>query len=101
MRVADSNAPPVSSRRLLILLHGGFVVTGIMTTFIGPLLPVLATRWSLTDAQAGELITAQFVGSMAGVALSGILTLRRGFKFPIALGFGCMCFAVIGLMSGS
>jgi FHS family glucose/mannose:H+ symporter-like MFS transporter len=101
MRVADSNAPPVCSRRLLILLHGGFVVTGIMTTFIGPLLPVLATRWSLTDAQAGELITAQFVGSMAGVALSGILTLRRGFKFPIALGFGCMCFAVIGLMSGS
>jgi FHS family glucose/mannose:H+ symporter-like MFS transporter len=101
MRVAEFNAPAGGSRRLLILMHVGFVATGVMTTFIGPLLPALSTRWSLTDAQAGDLITAQFVGSMAGVALSGILTLRRGFKFPIALGFACMCLAAIGLIAGS
>jgi FHS family glucose/mannose:H+ symporter-like MFS transporter len=99
--VADTNALAVRSRRLLILMHGGFVVTGIMTTFIGPLLPALTARWSLTDAQAGDLITAQFIGSMAGVALSGILSLRRGIKFPIALGFLCMGGAAIGLMAAS
>ena len=101
MRTVEVNAPAVSSRRLLILMHVGFVMTGIMTTFIGPILPALSSHWFLTDAQSGDLITAQFLGSMAGVALSGMLTLRRGFKFPIALGFACMGLAAIGLIVAS
>jgi fucose permease len=82
-------------------MHAGFVVTGIMTTLIGPLLPEFSARWLLSDAQAGNLFTAQFLGSMAGVGLSGVLATRRGYRFPIALGFGCMGVAAIGLIGAS
>jgi MFS transporter, FHS family, glucose/mannose:H+ symporter len=101
MRPSDSNASTVLSRGLLILMHIGFVVTGIMTTLIGPLLPEFSARWLLSDARAGNLFTAQFLGSMAGVGLSGILATRRGFRFPIALGFAFMGVAAIGLIGAS
>ena len=85
----------------MLLLHAGFIVTGIMTTLIGPTLPELSARWLLSDAQAGNLFTAQFIGSMGGVGLSGVLASRRGYKFPIALGFSMMCLAAVALTRGS
>src|SRR5258708_13036447 len=41
-----------SSRiRLLAVLFLGFVLSGIATTIIGPMLPVFIRRWGLDDAQ--------------------------------------------------
>jgi FHS family glucose/mannose:H+ symporter-like MFS transporter len=66
--------------------HVAFVPIGIVTVLLGPLLPILSARWSLNYLQAGSLFTAQFLGSTLGVALSGILVTRWGFRFTISAG---------------
>jgi fucose permease len=71
-----------------------FVLTGTVTTLLGPLLPVLAARWSLDDARAGYFFTAQFAGSMLGVALSGTLVTRFGFARAVAAGLAAMAAGV-------
>ncbi len=78
----------------LVLVHLGFVLTGVVTTLLGPVLPVLAARWALDDARAGYLFTAQFIGSMAGVALSTALLPRRGFRFSLLFGMSTMAAGV-------
>src|SRR3984893_9834991 len=69
-----------------VVLHGGFVVAGVVTTLIGPLLPILIGRWSLTDQRAGLFFTAQFCGSMAGVASLGWL-IKRGYRHALVWRF--------------
>ena len=65
-------------------------MTGVMTTLLGPILPVLSLRWSLTDNQAGVFFSAQFGASMLGVALSSILVSRHGFQPALVAGFALM-----------
>jgi MFS transporter, FHS family, glucose/mannose:H+ symporter len=90
---------PISSAASLVL-HGGFVVTGIVTTLIGPILPILISRWALSDQRAGLFFTAQFCGSMAGVASLGWL-LKRGYRRAFVCGFGLIAAGVAGLNLGS
>jgi fucose permease len=90
---------PISSAAS-VLLHGGFVVTGIVTTLIGPILPILISRWSLSDQRAGLFFTAQFCGSMAGVASLGWL-IKRGYGHTLVCGFGLIAAGVAGLNLGS
>jgi FHS family glucose/mannose:H+ symporter-like MFS transporter len=85
------------SRFEWFLLHGGFVGTGIVTTILGPILPLLAARWSLNDRQAGLLFTAQFLSSLIGALSTGYLVPRRGFVFVIRVGFVFMA-AGVGLL---
>jgi MFS transporter, FHS family, glucose/mannose:H+ symporter len=92
-------SPPISSTAF-VLLHAGFVITGIVTTLIGPLLPVLISRWSLSDQRAGLFFTAQFCGSMAGVASIGPL-LKRGYRYTFVWGFGLIAAGVAALNLGS
>lgn len=66
--------------------HAAFVPIGIVTVLLGPLLPVLSVRWSLNYSQAGSLFSAQFLGSTAGVILSGFAVSRWGFRFAISAG---------------
>jgi fucose permease len=77
-----------------------FVPTGLITVMLGPLLPDLSTRWSLTDAQAGYLFTAQFVGSLVGTLLSGRILARLGFRWTMISGAALMAFGVATLISG-
>lgn len=70
------------------VLHGGFVLTGILTTLLGPILPTLSARWRLDDAHAGFLFTAQFLGSLSGSLLAGRIALRFGVRATISAGFG-------------
>lgn len=63
--------------RTLPLMHAGFVVTGVFTVMLGPVLPLLAQRWSLTDSQTANFFTAQFGGLLLGVAASSYLLHRR------------------------
>jgi len=63
-----------------------FVVLGIVTTMLGPILPFLTARWSISSAQAGTLFSWQFVTSTIGTLMSGAAISKRGFKFPVLLG---------------
>ena len=80
----------ISSAPLMALLHAGFVLTGVVCTMLGPLLPLLSTRWSLTDARAGYLFSAQYSGSMLGVWASSLLMSRRGHRTSLVLGMALM-----------
>src|SRR5438270_2350079 len=85
----------------IALIHADFLITGIVMTFIGPMLPILAARWSLTDAQSGSLIFVQFFSSMFGMLISGISVLRQGYRFTLIVGALLMACGVALLASGS
>jgi len=91
-------AQPSSAIRLM--LHVGFIFTGVVTTLLGPLLPFLAARWALSDDRAGMFFTAQFLGSLAGVFLTSFLLPRRGFAFTLSLSFALMAAGIIALGIG-
>jgi MFS transporter, FHS family, glucose/mannose:H+ symporter len=79
-----------------VVLHAGLVVAGVATTLIGPILPVLIGRWSLSDQRAGLFFTAQFCGSMAGVASTRWL-IGRGYRLTFVCGFSLIAAGVAGL----
>jgi FHS family glucose/mannose:H+ symporter-like MFS transporter len=79
------------------LASAGFVLTGIVNTFLGPLLPILAARWALSDSRAGYFFATQFFGSILGVTTSSFLLPRRGFRFTIGLSYLLMATGVRGL----
>jgi FHS family glucose/mannose:H+ symporter-like MFS transporter len=89
--------PIVSSPRTIpvatsgtTLLHVDFLLTGIVMTFLGPMLPILSARWALTDARSGALIFAQFFSSMFGMLLSGVMVERVGYRLTLILGLVLM-----------
>src|SRR3989442_9965378 len=75
---------------IFLLLCGGFVVNGIVITFIGPMIPVLKAKWLLNDSQAGLFSLVQFSASLTGVFLSSALTSAKGFKPAITLGLAML-----------
>jgi FHS family glucose/mannose:H+ symporter-like MFS transporter len=77
-------------RNLLILLFAGFVLSGIATTIIGPMLPIFIRRWSLDDGQAGLFSTIQFLAALGGTLASSAIAAWRGYKPPLVLGYALM-----------
>jgi fucose permease len=75
---------------IFFLLCSGFVVNGIVITFIGPMLPVLRARWLLDDSRAGLFSLVQFSASMAGVFISSALVSAKGFKPAITIGLAML-----------
>jgi len=75
---------------IFLLLCGGFVVNGIVITFIGPMIPVLKAKWLLNDSQAGLFSLVQFSASLTGVLLSSALVSAKGFKPAITLGLAML-----------
>jgi fucose permease len=84
----------------IILIHIDFLVTGIVMTFIGPMLPILSARWSLSDARSGYLIFFQFFSSMFGMLVSGHMVQRRGYRFTLIVGAVLMASGMALLASG-
>ena len=72
------------------LLYSGFVLTGVVNTVLGPVLPWLSARWALSDAAAGSLFTVQFAGGLTAGALSGAIASRVGVGRTLALGYALM-----------
>ncbi len=72
------------------ILLSTFVLTGIVTTILGPLVPLLTDRWAISNLQAGYLFTAQFMSSLAGVGLSSLLAGRLNFRSLLAAGSAMM-----------
>ena len=81
---------PVRAASGTLLVHAAFVLTGVMTTLLGPMLPVFSARWTLSDTQAGYLFTAQFATSILGVAISGVMVHRYGYRLTMVCGLGFM-----------
>ncbi len=81
-------------RQLAPLLHFGFLLVGVVHTLLGPILPMLAAKWRLDDADAGSLFIAQFTGAMIGSALSSPMIRRLGSLRLMACGYAAMAAAV-------
>lgn len=79
------------------LTHWGFLLTGVITTMLGPLLPTLSARWSLTDAHAGYFFAAQFLGALVSTLPCGHFCARAGSLQTMAAGFVCMAAGVLAL----
>lgn len=84
-----------------IVVHAGFAVTGIITTMLGPLLPVLINRWSLSDARAGLFFSAQYFAALTGALTLSALLVWRGYKIVLVAGFALMAVGVSVLLLGS
>jgi FHS family glucose/mannose:H+ symporter-like MFS transporter len=91
----------------------GFLLAGLGTVLLGPILPTLAHNWRLTDSQSGLLLAAKFTGAfLGGVSvprrlrfgiLGGMLFSCLGFgafALSISLLTGCACLFVSGFGLG-
>ena len=79
-----------SQRNLLVLLFAGFVLSGIATVIVGPMLPVFIRRWSLNDSQAGLFSTVQFMAAWIGTLASSAIASWRGYRPALVLGYALM-----------
>jgi fucose permease len=83
-----------------IFAHIDFLITGIVMTLLGPMLPILSARWSLNDTQSWNLFLAQYVSSTGGMLSSGILVRRYGYRITLGLGAVLMTVGVAVLGGG-
>lgn len=82
------------SSEALLVIHAGFLLTGTLTTMLGPLLPAFSKAWALDDAQSGYLFTAQFLGSILGVLLSTRAIASVGLFNSLTAGFVSMAASI-------
>jgi fucose permease len=85
----------------LPLLHLASLLNGLGTMLLGPILPLLAARWHLSDAQTGLLLLSQFCGAFVG-GVSTSRHLRRGLLEGLAAAaVGMALFALGGGLLGA
>ncbi len=89
------------NRKLVLAGQIAFFPTGILTTLLGPMLPILIVRWAMNDTQAGYLFLVQFLAALVGVQLSGVLLARHGFRPAFLSGLLLMACGVATLYLGS
>ncbi|OLB40918.1 MAG: hypothetical protein AUH11_00715 [Acidobacteria bacterium 13_2_20CM_57_17] len=77
-------------RNLLILLFAGFVLSGIATTIVGPMLPIFIRRWSLDDGQAGLFSSIQFLAALGGTLASSAIAASWGYRPALVMGYALM-----------
>jgi FHS family glucose/mannose:H+ symporter-like MFS transporter len=91
---STSAASSDSTSGLTAFVHAGFVVAGAVTILLGPILPMLAARWSLKDAETGYFFLAQFLTAILGSAISSFAIPRWGYKKSFLASF---CLIGIGV----
>jgi FHS family glucose/mannose:H+ symporter-like MFS transporter len=96
--IRPAGTPTHSSQLFITIASAGFVLTGVVNTFLGPILPILSARWTLSDSRAGHFFATQFFGSIVGVIISSALLPRRGFRFTIGLAYLLMAAGISGLI---
>src|SRR5271165_1874782 len=106
-RMANAPAELLRSapiRKLILAGQIAFFPTGILTTLLGPMLPLLIPRWTMNDTQAGNLFLVQFLASLVGVQISGVLLARWGYRpaflsglLLMACGVGTLCLGSLWL----
>ena len=90
-----------SRKKLILAAQIAFLPTGILTTLLGPMLPLLIARWALNDTQAGNLFLVQFLASVVGVQFSGVLLSRLGFRPAFLAGLLLMACGTATLYTAS
>ena len=78
-------------------LNVGFVLAGMATTLLGPVVPGLAHRWHVADATVATLFTTQFVCSTGVTLLSSSLVVRVGALRVITAGYALVAAGVLAL----
>ncbi|HZR57218.1 MAG TPA: MFS transporter [Terriglobales bacterium] len=91
---------PKSSVKGTVFVHLDFVLTGVVMTLLGPMLPMLSRRWALNDTQAGYLFIGQWATSILGMLLSGVFVERYGSRITLIVGLMLMAFGMAGLGYG-
>ncbi len=93
----DTNTETNSTGPSALWLGAGFLLAGLGTVLLGPVLPTLAHDWHMDDSHSGLLLAAKFVGSFLG----GVSVPRR-LRLGIAAGMACACagFAAFALSPG-
>ena len=86
-----------SRTRLLTLLFVGFVLSGIATTIVGPMLPVFIRRWGLDDGQAGLFSSVQFLAALVGTVISGAWMAWRGYRPSLVTGYALIGYGLATL----
>lgn len=76
--------------------YAGFAILGMATVLLGPILPMLSARWSLTDLQAGSLFATQFTASTFGAVLASHF--RRGC---VVFGYAAVAAGLAALALGN
>lgn len=97
-QIARSDA---TRNRAAAAILASFVVAGIVTTILGPILPLLIGRWSLTDQRAGLFFTVQFAANMIGLASLSALLPRWGYKATLVPGYIAIAIGLTGLTASS
>jgi FHS family glucose/mannose:H+ symporter-like MFS transporter len=94
---ALNSAPKSSSIKGTAFVHVDFVLTGVVMTMLGPMLPVFSRQWVLNDTQAGYLFVAQWVSATVGMYFSAILQQRYGYRKTLMAGLVLMVAGLLGL----
>src|SRR5258708_10755072 len=76
-----------SKTGLLAILFVGFILSGIATTIVGPMLPIFIRKWSLDDGQAGLFSSVQFLSALVGTLVSGAWMAWRGYRPSLVAGY--------------
>jgi MFS transporter, FHS family, glucose/mannose:H+ symporter len=82
---------------LLVVLFVGFILSGIATTIIGPMLPVFIRKWNLDDGQAGLFSSVQFLASLVGTGVSGVWMAWRGYRPSLVAGYALIGYGLATL----
>jgi FHS family glucose/mannose:H+ symporter-like MFS transporter len=82
---------------LLVVLFVGFILSGIATTIIGPMLPVFIRKWNLDDGQAGLFYSVQFLASLVGTGVSGVWMAWRGYRPSLVAGYALIGYGLATL----
>src|SRR5258707_2059004 len=83
-------------RNLLVLLFAGFVLSGIATTIVGPMLPIFIKRWSLDDGQAGFFSTIPFPAALGGTPASSATSGWPGYRPAFIFGYALLAGRISG-----
>ncbi len=76
------------------VVYLAFALDGVVTTLLGPILPSLASHFSLNDEQSGRFFVAQFVGAIAGSLASGRMYAKWGANRTLFAGFAAIVLGV-------
>jgi fucose permease len=82
---------------LLAVLFVGFILSGIATTIVGPMLPVFIRRWGLDDGQAGLFSSIQFLAALVGTLVSGAWMAWRGYRPSLVAGYALIGYGLATL----
>lgn len=85
----------------IAVIFFGFVLTGVVTTLLGPILPSVAVRWNLNDAQAGRLFTTQFVSAVLGSLVASRVLVRWGAAWTVSSGMLMVAAGVVAVGANS